>query len=1754
MTSITKAKKRLISLFTATTMAILIFQFAIPVLAAETPIHDTFEVNFDGWINDFETYSQLTAHEGEGVNGSRALKLSERQNTSEAVYSQKGLYLWGGDRYTYSVYVRHEEQGAEEFALTLSWLYSDEAHREETQVIATKTVQPGTWTQIKTSFATPKNTSDLLFSLSTNSTADFYFDEFTATQRKLESPFTVSANVPANPGLKDVYANHFYVGNILNGTTANNTPIRNLILREYNSITAENEHKPDATMTRTGSTNTNIRAQINTGAANIMNFCAQNGIPMRGHVLAWHGQTPDWFFVQDINDTRATNQNAANSWRNSPVSSVPWATTTVMNQRLESYIENLFNIYRTQYPNLVFYAYDVVNEAAGGDGGLRARGFDHQGAGGQQDSVAGASPWQGVYGATSTAWIRNAFIYARRHAPAHTKLFYNDYNEWHEPRRDWIINTLLRPYFQEGILDGMGMQGHVSADTGQWAWSRWARQREAMDRYAAIGAGFEVQITELDVVTNNGEFLSIQPERYRQIFQHAIDINARGAGQFTAICMWGPNDANSWITRRAGRENEAPLLHDTSNQPKPAYTATFNVVPQSQWGNGSNPEFRYNSVLGGNQAPLQPNEFGWWFHDTFEGTSDPARLFEWTPRGGATTIASTTTTPLLGARSLSVRERGASWHGAQKRLNPLAFVAGTAYSFSVCAVYTSSSGATTETFALTLEYTDTAGETRWANIATAATNRNRWVQLSNRNFTIPAGATNLTLIVETRNDSTVAFYMDEAIGAVAGTVINAPAGANPPLEDTTPDTPEALFATITPTESHKTALNNNPLMTQRFTADPGSMVYNGRVYVYTTNDVIERDGQGNIIENTYMRVNTINVKSSADLVNWTDHGAIPAAGTGGAATFASQSWAPAAAWKTINGVDRFFLYFCNNASGVVVLTSNSPIGPWTSPRSNMLINNNTPGVNRDEIPWLFDPAVFVDDDGQGYLYFGGGIPGGSSPTPAQYANPRSARVIRLSDDMTSTVGSAVMIDAPYMFEASEMNKIGDTYYYSYCTNFNTNFSQSGIRGGTIHYMTSNNPMGPFTHRGELLRNPSEFFPNNGGNNHHSFVELNGQHYMFYHTRQLQNAMGITGNYRSTHIDRLNVNSNGTLQPVQATMTGVPQIGTLNPYETQRASTIARQAGINVRGVGNTIVTDISRGDWVSVKGASFSRGSNSVTVRVASQNGGVIKVATGSPTGTAIGFIEVPATGSGFTNITAPVSSLTGNQDVYFIFSAPMEFESWSFASNHGISLNPTGTIVFPEAVVGYAQQTARTITVSNTGTQATGALTVALSGTNASSFTLSTASLTSIAAGTATRTFTVRPNNGLTAGTYTATVTVSGGNGISSSFNVSFTVTPATTRSIALSPAGSLTFSPANVGYAQQTARTITVSNTGTQATGALTVALSGTNASSFTLSATSLLSISAGITTRNFTIRPNNGLSAGTYTATVTVSNGSDISESFNVSFTVTPATGYLFHDTFEPGESGIENWSGRGDATVAISGRVPFRGSEALLVRDRTASWQGTARNLNSSAFIAGNSYSFSVWVTYLEGGNETEEFALTLIFTDEAGDTRFARIAAATVQRGRYAQLANTNYTIPAGASNLMLMVESTSGSFNFYIDEAIGAVAGTVITHLATLYISEVNDDSSNENSWIELTNPTEGAVSTKGLYLSNREGVEEDGAPLWQMPSFIIPAGGTLRIAASGNAQYSQFLKRARANFNLSSSVRLVDVNGNVLSFYEIVT
>ena len=483
------------------------------------------------------------------------------------------------------------------------------------------------------------------------------------------------------------------------------------------------------------------------------------------------------------------------------------------------------------------------------------------------------------------------------------------------------------------------------------------------------------------------------------------------------------------------------------------------------------------------------------------------------------------------------------------------------------------------------------------------------------------------------------------------------------------------FEKLTITQSYKGLMDTNPLITQRFGADPYALIYEDRVYIYMTADTVAHDREGNPVENTYGIINRINVISSDDMVNFTDHGSIKAAGPLGSAKWAHNSWAPAAAWKVIDGKPQFFLYFADAGGGIGVLQADSPVGPFYDPLGEALISRNT--TNCADVLWLFDPAVLMDDDGRAYIYFGGGVPEG------QAANPGTARVAELGEDMISIVGEPRTIDVPYLFEDSGIHKAGNKYYYTYCTNFQVDEAGTekyGFSNGEIAIMVSDSPMGPFEFKEVILKNPGSVF-GLSGNNHHCVFNFKGDWYITYHTRVLEKSMGIEKGYRSTHIDQFTMEEYGTIGIINQTLTGRKQLKQIDAYAENSAVCFAVMGGIdtvaadsvtNDCGSGNMALADIQSGDFVKVTGVDFGSttpSSFSATVRNAAdtQAEGVIRISIDSLDGEVLGYLPVSnlPMGEDFTELTVQLTGKAeGVHDLFFVFSGEgYEIECWKFAN-----------------------------------------------------------------------------------------------------------------------------------------------------------------------------------------------------------------------------------------------------------------------------------------------------------------------------------------------------------------------------------------------------------------------------------------------------------------------------------------------------------
>jgi arabinoxylan arabinofuranohydrolase len=504
--------------------------------------------------------------------------------------------------------------------------------------------------------------------------------------------------------------------------------------------------------------------------------------------------------------------------------------------------------------------------------------------------------------------------------------------------------------------------------------------------------------------------------------------------------------------------------------------------------------------------------------------------------------------------------------------------------------------------------------------------------------------------------SVVSFVATNNAGSTS-TATNSPTKTNTPIVVTNTNTPIVATNTntpIVPTNTFTpivtvptqaatlTTTGANPLIYQKYTADPTACFFNGRMYIYCSHD---KDGA------TGYSINDVTLMSSDDLANWKDEGE-----TAKASGWAGLTYAPDTVYR--NGY--YYMYYGNGGGSIGVLKSTSPTGPWTDPLGHAMIDSSTPGCSG--MTYIFDPAAFVDDDGQAYMYFGGGGVG-------------NARVIKVNSDMISVNGSAVTIDAPRYFEAPFINKVNGTYYFSYCTDF------SASPAASIDYMTSSNPMTGFTHRGTILNNPSD---NCGNNSHASIVNMNGSWYIAYHTRRLMsiNEGNCNNIYeRSVCLDKLKFNTDGTIAVVTTTTTGVNQLKYFNPYGVNEAETMNTESGIKteVCSEGGLDVTNIQNGGWIKISKVDFGTGATTFDARVASAtSGGNIELRLDSATGTLIGTCAIVGTGGTQTWQTksCAVSGATGVHDLYLKFTGAsgLLFNLNWYRFNKNTNVTPTFT------------------------------------------------------------------------------------------------------------------------------------------------------------------------------------------------------------------------------------------------------------------------------------------------------------------------------------------------------------------------------------------------------------------------------------------------------------------------------------------------
>ncbi|MEV4714548.1 family 43 glycosylhydrolase [Micromonospora sp. NPDC049374] len=602
--------------------------------------------------------------------------------------------------------------------------------------------------------------------------------------------------------------------------------------------------------------------------------------------------------------------------------------------------------------------------------------------------------------------------------------------------------------------------------------------------------------------------------------------------------------------------------------------------------------------------------------------------------------------------------------------------AGQTYALTARIKYENPNGPATKQFFATMHY----GAATYTNLVSVVATKGQWAQF-NGTFTIPAGQSVSTarLFFETPWTSTPSedpelHLMDFKLDGVS--VVGA---APPPAPSKTIEVVGKL-----PGE-------HNPLIGHKFGADGFGFVHDGRVYLYLTNDTqgYAPDPVTGVSPGiNYGDINQITVISSADLVNWTDHGEIQVAGPNGVAPFTANSWAPGMAKKVVDGQEKFFLYYANNGSSSNVITGASPVGPWTSERTSTLIDGRTPGA--EDVAWKFDPAPFVDADGEPYLYFGGGPASTSMPPAERFNNPKNLRAIKLGDDMVSTEGTAAVVDAPVAFEAAQVFERDGRYYLSYSSHFGGNDfggNQTPLPGypggGQIGYLISDDPMEwpKETYAGVLFPNQSQFFgAGTGGNNHQSVFEFEGRYYFTYHAPTLNKRINgnTTQGYRSPHIQELTFNADGTIQQVVGTYAGVDQVRDFDPYRVFEAETFGWSKGVATAKVDggsaqfgdaapNLVVRDIDNGDWTALSSVDFDEGARSVTAKVRPlASGGSIQIRLGEVTAPVVATIPVDAPPGEWTELTAELDGVAGVHDVYFTYAGPegvdlFELDTWAF-------------------------------------------------------------------------------------------------------------------------------------------------------------------------------------------------------------------------------------------------------------------------------------------------------------------------------------------------------------------------------------------------------------------------------------------------------------------------------------------------------------
>jgi hypothetical protein len=382
----------------------------------------------------------------------------------------------------------------------------------------------------------------------------------------------------------------------------------------------------------------------------------------------------------------------------------------------------------------------------------------------------------------------------------------------------------------------------------------------------------------------------------------------------------------------------------------------------------------------------------------------------------------------------------------------------------------------------------------------------------------------------------------------------------------------------------------NPLIMDQFTADPTARVFEGKIYVYPSHDIIASKGKGRV---GWFCMEDYHVFSSENLTDWQDHGVIASQNNVSWVTSNSYSmWAPDCIFR--NG--KYYFYFPAPAKdttygrgfSIGVAVSDKPYGPFI-PQSEPI--KNVHGI---------DPNIFIDRDGQAYLYWAG----------------RGMSVAKLKENMLEIAEKPQVIEGlpkgfkegPFLFERKGI------YYFTFPFVIDTTES--------LAYCTSDNPMGPFKYGGIMM----DKSPTGCWTNHQSVVEYKDQWYLFYHHNDLSPEFDKA---RSIRADSLFFNEDGTIKKVIPTLRGIGITKAESKIQIDRYSAISK-GGVSIaflnkekRSEGWKINLN-EKDTWVQYNSVDFGNNNlKAVNVRATSATGGLIDIRLDKIDGPLLAQIEI---------------------------------------------------------------------------------------------------------------------------------------------------------------------------------------------------------------------------------------------------------------------------------------------------------------------------------------------------------------------------------------------------------------------------------------------------------------------------------------------------------------------------------------------------